>query len=126
MDLRVDSVRANYGVDSMIVDGNVSTMSIPCVRISHPTDPITPGAIWYEEIGWKGDDSVSAFIYVAFPSRFGLKAKYEIYWAPVSTTGGNTKDDRHWNGDYDKPTIAGSWGIDHFHCYIKNGVMELA
>ena len=85
------------------------------------------GDFWWKDKGWKSGCAgvESAKIYVVFPPRPGLKAKYEVQWAPCSVDGGNTAEDRHWNGDYDKPTIAGSWGIDHYHCTITNGVMVL-
>ena len=86
---------------------------------------LKPGDFWWSDLGWKKGSEKSARIYVVFPPKPDVRAKFEIQWAPCSVDGGNTAEDRHWNGDYDKPTIAGSWGIDHYHCTITNGVMVL-
>ena len=90
------------------------------VTLNEKTD-LKPGDFW-----WEFDQNSVAFnkIYVCFPPRPGLKAKYEIHWAPCNAYG-DSPESRKWNGDFNRPTIAGSWGIDHFHCWIHEGQMTL-
>ena len=75
---------------------------------------ITPGAFWYE--CRKGERR----LYVAFPPAPGLKAKYEFHWVRVEGS-----DAREWDGNDLLPSVQGSWGVDHFHCWVYQGTMVL-
>ena len=86
--------------------------------------PERPGDFWWKNVGWK-EGSQSAHIVIAFPPRPGLRSCYELHWGPVSTDGGESTDDRWWNGDWDHPTIAKSWGVDHFHGFVIDGILTL-
>ena len=81
------------------------------------------GDFWWTDLGWKpGCDS--ARLHVAMPPSPGLRAKYCIMWVPCSTTGGDKDGDRFWNGNWDKPTVAGSWGgMAWFHPYVEAGYL---
>ena len=83
------------------------------------------GDFWWNDDGWKDRSDISSSIYIAFPPNPKLNAKFEIHWAPCSTNGANTAQDRKWNGNRDKPTIGGSWGIKHFHCWVVDGTMTM-
>ena len=86
------------------------------------TDVLQPGDFFWRNIGWK-EGVESAHLNVVIPPRETITAKYEIHWVQCSVNGGDTREDRLWNGDYDKPTVNGSWGIDHFHCWVHDGVL---
>ena len=89
-------------------------------------DELKPGDFWWRETGWKLGEPRSAHLLVLIPPGPGIVAAYEVVWAPVSITGNNTVSDRLWNGSFDKPTVGGSWGIEHFHFWITDGCMTLA
>ena len=94
-------------------------------RVELLNDGLEVGDYWWGAWGWKHSSSLSAKIYIVFPPSPESKAKYSIHWAPCSIDGHNDAQDRQWNGDYNKPTIEGSWGIDHYHCYVIDGEMRL-
>lgn len=85
------------------------------------------GDFYWDHIGWKSTIHCehSAHLHVVIPPRPEIKARYEVFWVPVSVNGGDRAEDRRWNGDWDKPTVAGSWGIQHFHFWVRDGVMTL-
>ena len=91
-----------------------------------PGDQVSrPGDFWWEAL--RHDDGkrvVGGELYLAFPPRDGLKAEYEIYWVACSVRGLH-KEGRWWNGSIEKPTVSGSWGVDHYHCWVRDGVMTL-
>lgn len=84
---------------------------------------LRPGDFWWRDKGWKKGSPKSAKLCIVVPPSPGLQAKYEIHWAPCSVDGGKTAEDRLWDGDCLKPTVAGSWGIDHFHCWVNKGIL---
>ena len=86
-------------------------------------NPLLPGDFWWEELE-QGPDRSSGKLYVLFPPR-GPHHGPELHWVYCTTAGHQDREPRWWNGDLDRPTIAGSWGIDHFHCWIQDGVMTL-
>ena len=86
---------------------------------------LNPGDFWWSDLATKPNGERHGRLIVAFPPREGLGVLYEIHSALCATDGSESGEPRLWDGDLDRPTVAGSWGVDHFHCWVHRGVMTL-
>ena len=90
---------------------------------------LEPGDFWWMESGWKEEPTedkepeLCSKLHIVFPTAEA--GEVQVRWIYCSTSGGNEVADRWWDGDWEKPTVIGSWGPDHCHYRVFGGLMSL-